>query len=123
MKKRLKLLFLLMNISMACMSFTLDGIEWISVPTELQKSNQWICFRKNFNVDEIPDSVPMAIAVDSKYWLWVNGKLAVFEGGLKRGPNPQDTYYDVVDISEFLKKGDNCVAVLMWVLGQGWLLS
>ena len=118
MKKRLKLLFLLMNISMACMSFTLDGIEWISVPTELQKSNQWICFRKNFNVDEIPDSVPMAIAVDSKYWLWVNGKLAVFEGGLKRGPNPQDTYYDVVDISEFLKKGDNCVAVLMWYWGK-----
>jgi hypothetical protein len=24
------------------------------------------------------------IAVDSKYWLWVNGQLVVREGGLKR---------------------------------------
>jgi hypothetical protein len=58
------------------------------------------------------------IAVDSKYWLWVNGKLAVFEGGLKRGPTPQDTYFDVVDLSGHLTEGSNALALLLWFWGK-----
>lgn len=45
-----------------------------------------------------PASAIAQIAADSKYWLWINGKLAVFEGGLKRGPNRTDTYYDEIDL-------------------------
>jgi alpha-L-rhamnosidase len=33
--------------------------------------------------------------------------MVVFEGGLKRGSNPKDTYYDEVDLTPYLKKGDN----------------
>ena len=69
--------------------------EWIgpdALPQSgpaISESNAWTCFRKKFTLVEMPAKATAHIAVDSKYWLWVNGKLAVYEGGLKRGPNPQ----------------------------------
>ena len=81
-----------------------DNLQWISIDSILQKENQWICFRKEIQVENRQDYVPMIIAADSKYWLWINGKLVVFEGALKRGPNPNDTYYDEIDIADYLKK-------------------
>ena len=44
--------------------------------------------------------------------------MVVFEGGLKRGPNPEDTYCDEVDLAPYLKKGKNQVAVLVWYFGK-----
>jgi len=58
------------------------------------------------------------LAVDSKYWLWVNGKLVVFEGGLKRGPAPGEGYYDEIDLAPHLAPGPNTVAVLAWYWGK-----
>jgi hypothetical protein len=42
-------------------------------------------------VAQVPAQARLRIAADSKYWLWVKDQLAVFEGGLKRGPTPRDT--------------------------------
>ena len=56
--------------------------------------------------------VSLKIAADTKYWLYVNGELVVREGGLKRGPNPTDSYCDVFDNVPNLKCGRNRVAVL-----------
>lgn len=80
--------------------------------------NVWNCYRKSFTLDGRPESAIARIGVDSKYWLWVNGKMVVYEGGLKRGPNPRDTYYDRVDLAPFLKKGSNTIAVLAWYWGK-----
>lgn len=55
---------------------------------------------------------------DTKYWLWVNGDLVVFEGGLKRGPTPDDTYYDRVDLAPYLHRGENRIALLLWHFGK-----
>ena len=55
---------------------------------------------------------------DSKYWLWINGEMVVFEGGLKRGPTPTDSYFDRVDVTPYLKEGDNSVAILHWYFGR-----
>ncbi len=44
--------------------------------------------------------------------------MAVFEGQLKRGPNPNDTYYDQLDLSRHLHKGDNTIAILVWYFGK-----
>lgn len=80
-------------------------------------TNQWIVFRKVVNVSGDPAKNNVQIAADSKYWLWVNGELEVFEGGLKRGPNPKDTYVDNVKLKH-LKKGENTIAVLVWYYGR-----
>ena len=95
-----------------------EGSKWISVSDTLFAPNQWICFRKSFDLNGKEPSSKLYIAVDSKYWLWINGKMVVFEGGLKRGPNPADTYYDHVDIAPFLQKGKNTIAILMWYWGR-----
>ena len=68
----------------------------LGCPGATDAPNQWIAFRKDVRLDAVPASAPARIAVDSKYWLWVNGRLVVFEGGLKRGPNPTDGWFDTV---------------------------
>ena len=62
------------------------------------ESNTWINFRKDINLRIVPEKVIAKIACDPKYWLWINGEMIVFEGQLKRGPNPNDTYYDELDM-------------------------
>lgn len=92
---------------------------WSAVPVHSASvQNLWTCYRKNFSLSEKPVAATARVAVDSKYWLWVNGQLVVYEGGLKRGPNPQDTYFDVIDLSPYLVKGDNQIAVLAWYWGK-----
>lgn len=81
-------------------------------------SNLWTCFRKRLKLPGKPVSAVARIAVDSKYWLWINGRMVVREGGVKRGPNPQDTYYDEVDLAPHLQAGDNQIAVLAWFFGK-----
>lgn len=78
----------------------------------------WIEFNKEFSVRRLPNNAETRIAADSKYWLWINGDLVVFEGGLKRGPNPRDTYYDVIDIAPYLTKGENELKVLLCYFGK-----
>ena len=80
--------------------------------------NQWLAFRKDVTLDAVPSEALARLAVDSKYWLWVNGDLVVFEGGLKRGPNPGGSYFDKVDLKPYLKKGENRIALLLWYYGK-----
>ena len=86
-------------------------------PSVERPSNLWTCYRTAFELAAAPKNAPARIAVDSKYWLWVNGALVVREGGLKRGPNPNDTWYDVVDLAPHLVAGRNQIAVLAWYWG------
>ena len=80
--------------------------------------NVWTAYRARFDLADAPDESLARIAVDSKYWLWVNGRLAVREGGLKRGPMRGATYADAVDLAPYLVPGENTVAVLVWTWGK-----
>lgn len=82
------------------------------------KANQWLAFRRDFRLEKRPTEAKARIAADSKYWLWINGKQVVFEGSLKRGPNPQDSYYDEIELAPYLKKGENKIALLVWYFGR-----
>src|SRR6185437_6000254 len=52
--------------------------------------NTWTCYRMSFDLPAAPAWSTVRIAADTKYWLWVNGELAVFDGGLMRGPTRTD---------------------------------
>ena len=91
--------------------------KWIA-PSDANHPNTWMTFRKDIILPKRPEKAVAQIAVDSKYWLWINGQLAVFEGGVKRGPTPKDTYYDEVDLAPFLQKGKNQIAILVWYFGK-----
>jgi len=92
--------------------------QWITASESQNTTNLWMCFRHDFNVENIPSVALTRIAVDSKYWLWLNGKLVVFEGGVKRGPTLNDTYYDQIDIAPYLNNGTNTIAILLWYFGK-----
>ena len=93
-------------------------------------SNTWMSFRKIITLDEVPEKVEVLIAVDSKFWLWINGEMVLFEGGLSRGPSqagewnrkqkitPTNSWYDTVNIQPYLKKGENTIAILAWYWGR-----
>lgn len=80
--------------------------------------NQWFAWRATLNLDGVPHQLEARIALDSKYFLWINGELVVREGGLKRGPSPTGTYFDAVEIAPFLRAGANQIAVLQWYFGR-----
>lgn len=89
--------------------------NWITYDKTNNKGNSWTIYRKSFYLSKAPQLSVMAnIATDSKYWLYINDQLVVFEGGLKRGPTPKDTYYDEVEISGHLQQGKNTIALLVW---------
>ncbi len=92
--------------------------QWINTERCQSSANTWLAYRKSVNIESVPQSLTAHIAVDSKYWLWINGEMVVFEGGLKRGPSPYDTYYDSVEIAPFLKSGENTIALLVWHFGK-----
>ena len=92
--------------------------KWIGSEQCQSTPNTWLCFRKTVHLPGVPGEMIANIAVDSKYWLWINGKMVVFEGGLKRGPAPGATYYDQVDIAPYLEKGENTIALLVWHFGK-----
>lgn len=118
MKKTL-LLFILTWISISTFSQNEIWIAKRIISKESQnESNSWYNFRKNIELDAVPDEAITQIACDSKYWLWINGEMVVFEGQLKRGPNPENTYYDEIDIAPYLKEGENLIAVLLWYFGK-----
>lgn len=92
---------------------------WIENDDE-KSSNTWACFRNNFYIDNIDDisDVVCNIAVDSKYWLYINGEIVVRDGGLKRGENTSSIYYDEIKIDEYLRLGLNNISVLVWYYGK-----
>ncbi|MDR2039758.1 MAG: glycoside hydrolase [Bacteroidales bacterium] len=117
MKKNSLLLFLLFFSCTLYAEVPWKAV-WISHETSQSVPNQWLCYRKVVNVPSVPGIAVARIAADSKYWLWINGKMVVFEGGLKRGPAPGETYYDEVDVAPFLQAGDNTIAALVWYFGK-----
>lgn len=94
--------------------------KWIGAKlgADTKKQNLWTAHRKEFDLSAKPAKAVARIAADSKYWLWVNGVLAVREGALKRGPTPTDTSFDEVDLAPHLKPGKNTVAILVWYFGK-----
>ncbi len=82
------------------------------------EENVWMCLRKTVELSEAPAALTACIAADSRYWLYINGETVVFEGGAKRGPTANDSYYDTVEIGPYLKPGQNVIAALVWYWGK-----
>jgi len=116
----MKKLFFLLSIAIIFSCTHKESAKWEArwIGPEKEDPNSWICFKKTIRVKDNPENAMAKIACDSKYWLWINGEMTLFEGQLKRGPTPEDTYYDTLNITPFLKKGENTVAVLVWYFGR-----
>src|SRR5207245_1124151 len=47
--------------------------------------DQWVLFRRTFDLDGAPKEAPFRITADSRYILWVNGQRAA-RGPIRHGP-------------------------------------
>ena len=88
--------------------------KWIWDKKNLMAENVWMCLSKKVNIGKKPEELIAHISADSKYWLYINGETVVFEGNVKRGPEKDGGYYDSIDISPFLKEGENSICALVW---------
>ncbi|MDL2222306.1 glycoside hydrolase [Parabacteroides sp. OttesenSCG-928-N08] len=112
-------LFLLCALPASATDHPLFGkARWINTEECQSATNSWLIYRKTVTIPSLPDSLRAYIAVDSKYWLWINGEMVIFEGGLKRGPSPHGTYYDSIEIAPYLQEGENCISLLVWYFGK-----
>ena len=123
----------------------LGNCAWAAAPATAQwiwqaedgPANAWVAFRKTVRLDEVPTTAVATLSADTKYWLWVNGRLVVSEGGAGRGPSqarpwvrqpeiwtlppevkPTNSWSEEVDLSGVLRAGENTVAVLVWYWGR-----
>lgn len=111
-----RVLFLLISAAIFAISCSKQEAQIITTAEHIA-DGEWQCFHKEF-FTFAPSKARLTIAADTKYWLWVNGELVVREGGLKRGPNPKDSYCDVLDEVPNLKFGRNEVVVLVQYYGR-----
>src|SRR5699024_3420721 len=75
----------------------------ITSPKATYSEDALYYFRKKFTFER-PKSAKVHITADSRYKLWINGKMASF--GPYKGTQ-HNQYYNTVDITEFLKSGEN----------------
>ena len=94
-----------------------SGAKWIWASTT--SANSYVAFRKTFSLDEVPEEAVANIAAESKYYLWLNEELAVLDGASKRGATPYDSFYEQVDLTDYLKQGENTLVILVSYNGRG----
>ena len=118
----MKLIYVFITVLFLGSPLYMQGQEWQAkriINRESQsETNSWFNFVRVIDLDAVPEKAIARVACDSKYWLWVNGDMVVFEGQLKRGPTPHDTYYDEIDIAPHLQTGNNTIAILLWYFGK-----
>jgi alpha-L-rhamnosidase len=77
-----------------------------SAPSDRQN---YVAFRKTFDIASPPQRASLHIFADSRYILWINGRY------VDRGPcrfDPKRPEYDTLDVRTFLREGKNVIAVL-----------
>ena len=80
--------------------------------TETTSEDSYVAFRKTFDLAAAPGETTAYCSAESKYFMWVNGKLVVYDGSVKRGPTPYDSYFDTIKVDN-LKEGKNTLVFLV----------
>ena len=96
----------------------LENAKWIWTGDPSER-NQRVDFFFETVIDTIPNEAWVYIACETKYWLWVNGRLAVLDGGLFRESTPGCGYHDKVNVVNLLKTGNNRITVQVVYYGNG----
>ena len=79
-----------------------------------EHANSHVLFRKKFNLDIKPSQATIFITADDYYKLYINGRF------VSQGPAPSyhsNYNYNTIDVSAFLKEGENTVAVHTYYQG------
>jgi len=87
---------------------------WVTHPSESNVDYGVFLFRNAFELDEVPEEFEVYVSGDNRYRLFINGEEVSF--GPARG-SLQYWRYETLDISPYLKKGNNIIAAEVFNLG------
>ena len=89
--------------------------KWIAWPNDAGLEYGIYHFRTEINLDAIPEEFIVHVSADNRYQFFVNGERVCL--GPSRG-DLMNWHYESVDISPFLKEGNNLLAALVWNFAQ-----
>ncbi len=104
------------NIENPFKSLDLSPAQWIWPRVGRTLPNSIVMFRKTFPISNEPRNCLAYIHADSRYRLWINGEYVCF------GPAPHDPRFpeiDKIEVSSYLKRGENCIGVEVLFYGHG----
>lgn len=93
------------------MDQTFKNANWIWCNSKAE-SDEYGEFVDIFSYEE--GNVVLRISADSNYATYINGELAAWG---QYADFPHDKVYDEVDVTAFCKKGENCMATIVWYYG------
>ncbi|HPQ99783.1 MAG TPA: alpha-L-rhamnosidase C-terminal domain-containing protein [Saprospiraceae bacterium] len=88
--------------------------SWIAHPDGSPYDFGVYHFRKDFELNDLPDQLVINVSADNRYQLFVNGKQ------VSEGPAKGDLlhyHYETIDIAPYLRPGKNCLAAVVWNFG------
>ena len=89
--------------------------RWITHPNAPKNEFGVYLFRKDIDVDAVPEKFVVHVTADARYRLFVNGESVTF------GPQRSDQWvwhYETVDLARWLKPGKNVIAARVWSYGE-----
>ena len=96
--------------------FSEYGASWIWIKANEQDVNQYVEFRQEFIIKELPNKdVDLFISADSNYAVWING---VFVNCGQFNDYPDSKTYDTLAVGKLLKCGKNVIGVLAYYQGR-----
>lgn len=85
-----------------------ESPNWIWIDAESSQPNQYVQFRRDFKLRDVPAKVVLRVCIDTNFAAWVNG---VFVGCGQFQDFPETPKYSEMDITAHLRSGDNCIAI------------
>ncbi|WP_194775329.1 alpha-L-rhamnosidase-related protein [Pararhodonellum marinum] len=99
--------FCLSLLALVCNMASGQSLYWIRESGA--ERNEYVFFRKEFQLNKLPDSAELNLYADSRYVLYVNGSYLGFGPVRSFHAHP---YFDTHDLIPYLKTGENVITVL-----------
>ncbi|HHY83778.1 MAG TPA: family 78 glycoside hydrolase catalytic domain [Clostridiales bacterium] len=93
-----------------------SGAEWIWAEEDTEKTNQYAEFRRQFHLNKTPgESCTLFISADKDYAVWLNNE---FVSCGQFSDYPESKTYDVLNVTGYLKEGNNTLSILVYCQGE-----
>lgn len=90
--------------------------SWIWLSEDVRSYNQAASFRKRFHLDRVPAKARLAFSADTVARIWINGHWLT-DGPCRGWPHAY--HYDVVDVADHLRPGENEIRAIVRYHGVG----
>ncbi len=94
--------------------------KWIWIDAEEAPINFKLLARKKFPIKDVPNNAILKISADTRYRLYINGQW-VNDGPIRSFPSRYSV--DVIEVSKYLRVGENVIAVEVYHWGEGTFQS